>query len=167
MSPVGAIARDVWRSIPEHHPHVALGPFQIMPNHVHGVVTLNNDICENSNFCGRGFGIPQAGSLSSIIGCFKAAVTKSARESGAWTEPPLWQSRFHDHIIRGDADYFWIELYIEANPILWHYSEDNPDCNEIAFDDLARLLGKKLGLDGHGLAMVMGSKMLERIRIKS
>ncbi len=55
-------------------------------------------------------------SLSSIIGSYKSAVTKHANrlelEHG-------WQTRFHDHIIRKDAEYQRISDYIINNPANW------------------------------------------------
>ena len=32
---------------------------------------------------------------------------------------PLWQKSFHDHVIRGEADYRRIWSYIDANPRKW------------------------------------------------
>ena len=32
---------------------------------------------------------------------------------------PLWQKSFHDHVIRGEADYRRIWNYIDANPRKW------------------------------------------------
>lgn len=39
LNPVGQIAHDCWRAIPEHHHHVQLDEFVIMPNHGHGIVS--------------------------------------------------------------------------------------------------------------------------------
>ena len=32
---------------------------------------------------------------------------------------PLWQKSFHDHVIRGEADYRRIWNYIDNNPLKW------------------------------------------------
>jgi len=57
--------------------------------------------------------------VSSIIGSYKSAVTKHANRLGFENG---WQSRFHDHIIRNDAEYQRISDYINNNPANW--SED-------------------------------------------
>ena len=42
--PQGAVADVLWREIKNHAKNVELGSYVIMPNHVHGIITLNNDI---------------------------------------------------------------------------------------------------------------------------
>lgn len=59
---------------------------------------------------------PRAGSVSAIIGSYKSAVTKHANRLGL---PNGWQTRFHDHIIRNEAEYERIHHYIENNPLCW------------------------------------------------
>lgn len=41
LSPFGHIANSCWYEIPNHFPFVELGTHIIMPNHVHGIVTIN------------------------------------------------------------------------------------------------------------------------------
>ena len=40
LNEYGKIAIDCWNALPRHYPHVELGDFVIMPNHVHGVVFI-------------------------------------------------------------------------------------------------------------------------------
>jgi len=40
-SPLGLIADEFWREIPHHHPGVSLDEHIVMPNHVHGIVVIN------------------------------------------------------------------------------------------------------------------------------
>ena len=60
---------------------------------------------------------PQSQNLASIIRGFKTGVTKYARNNNINF---AWQSRFHDHIIRNDAEYQRIKNYIIRNPTKWH-----------------------------------------------
>ncbi|MBK8532600.1 MAG: hypothetical protein IPL64_11985 [Flavobacteriales bacterium] len=39
-SPIGELAQRCWDAIPEHMPHVDVGEFVVMPNHVHGIVVI-------------------------------------------------------------------------------------------------------------------------------
>ncbi|MBK9760981.1 MAG: hypothetical protein IPO90_13660 [Flavobacteriales bacterium] len=39
-SPIGEWAQRCWDAIPEHMPHVDVGEFVVMPNHVHGIVVI-------------------------------------------------------------------------------------------------------------------------------
>ncbi len=59
---------------------------------------------------------PKARSISVIIRSYKAAVTKQARQLGSEF---YWQSRFHDHIIRNQAEFERIKTYIIDNPANW------------------------------------------------
>jgi putative transposase len=37
----GEIVWECWQAIPEHFPHASLDAFVVMPNHVHGIIILN------------------------------------------------------------------------------------------------------------------------------
>ncbi len=39
-SSIGELAKRCWDQIPEHMPHVDVGEFVVMPNHVHGIVVI-------------------------------------------------------------------------------------------------------------------------------
>jgi len=39
-SPIGELAQRCWDAIPQHMPHVGVGEFVVMPNHVHGIVVI-------------------------------------------------------------------------------------------------------------------------------
>jgi len=58
--------------------------------------------------------------LPNVIGKYKAAVTRAVGKAFMPSEPPkLWQSSFHDHIIRNEMDYLSIWKYIDENPSKW------------------------------------------------
>lgn len=44
-SQAGHIIAEYWKAIPDHFPHVELGAFMVMPNHVHGVIIINDAPC--------------------------------------------------------------------------------------------------------------------------
>jgi REP element-mobilizing transposase RayT len=41
LSHFGEIAYQEWERLPERWPHIVLGAFQIMPNHMHGILVIN------------------------------------------------------------------------------------------------------------------------------
>ena len=52
FTPVGVIADILWHEIPHHASHVRLGNFVVMPNHIHGILLLDNPgnlIANNGN----------------------------------------------------------------------------------------------------------------------
>ncbi len=64
---------------------------------------------------GSQFG-PQSKNLASVVRGYKIGVTKNARLIYADFS---WQERYHDHIIRKEAEYLRIAQYIRANPQNW------------------------------------------------
>lgn len=42
LSTVGRIARQYWSEMPQHSKHTYLDEFIIMPNHVHGIIIIDN-----------------------------------------------------------------------------------------------------------------------------
>lgn len=139
LSAMGEQADVCWRAIPEHFPHVELGDFVVMPNHVHGIVIIHGDdafgvhpsggtqpLEETQNFaslpaCANRFA-PQSRNLASVIRGFKVGVTRYAREHRL---PFGWQPRFYDHIVRNQNELNRIAQYIADNPVAWATDELN------------------------------------------
>ena len=40
LNGVGKMVEEVWIAIPKHFPNVKLGEFVIMPNHIHGIISI-------------------------------------------------------------------------------------------------------------------------------
>lgn len=130
LSPVGHFANSCWDEIPKHFPFVKLGEFVVMPNHIHGIVVIDKQDERHINVGTQNFASlqttiqpkpknqfgPQSKNLASIIRGFKIGVTKKGR---LIHNDFAWQSRFHDHIIRNDAEYQHISDYIINNPTNW------------------------------------------------
>ncbi|MEO8589162.1 MAG: hypothetical protein ABI432_07335 [Flavobacteriales bacterium] len=43
-SPMGELSKKCWDAIPQHMPHVDVGEFMVMPNHVHGIVVIRERV---------------------------------------------------------------------------------------------------------------------------
>ena len=56
--------------------------------------------------------------ISDVICAFKSITTRLCKKEGL-EEKQLFQSSFHDHIIRGDEDYNKIWEYIDTNTLKW------------------------------------------------
>jgi len=105
LSDIGQLAHDRWVMIPEFFPSVKLSDFVVMPNHVHGILFLNDDTEKQPT-------------LGKIIANYKASITRLARREHDFTLQ-IWQSRYHDHIIRNLADLNRIRDYVQHNPARW------------------------------------------------
>ena len=131
LSDFGAAAQECWRAIPEHSPYVDLDAFIVMPNHVHGIVTITVGArhavpLHNATSVPAAFGKPLAGSLATIVGSFKSATTKRVNELRGTPAAPVWQRNYHEHVIRNDRDLDRIRQYITENPVRWADDEFNP-----------------------------------------
>jgi len=137
LSDIGKAAERCWMQIPEHFTHVVLDIFQIMPNHIHGIIEINWNIIgtsssvETQNFASlqkddaykNKFG-PQFKNLSLIIRGFKVGVKKYTTKNEINFQ---WQPRFYDHIIRDEESLNKIREYIISNPETWERDRNNPE----------------------------------------
>lgn len=57
--------------------------------------------------------------LATVIGTFKAGVTRTGRERKFASTPKIWQARYHEHIIRDQRSYDNIMAYIDNNVANW------------------------------------------------
>ncbi|MCM1070473.1 MAG: transposase [[Clostridium] fimetarium] len=104
---------------------ISIPVFVVMPNHIHFIVSLTGVVAANGyeqrspNAALRANPTSQrhVPALSKYITSLKGAVTKHAKmlnlEFG-------WQSRYHDHLIRGSEDGNRISEYIINNVAKWH-----------------------------------------------
>jgi len=59
LNEIGKIANQFWQEIPKHFPFVNLDEYQIMPNHVHGIIEIiNRDFVETPFMAS--WGLPDA-----------------------------------------------------------------------------------------------------------
>ena len=105
LNDAGHVAQQMLEEIPNHFPGTNVDKFVVMPNHIHAILVLNDGKTK----------------LSDIIGQYKSAVTRHLHKAG-WNQP-IWQTSFHDHVIRDQMGYEKIWTYIDTNPIRW-----NDDC---------------------------------------
>jgi putative transposase len=123
LSDLGKVAVLCWKCIPDHFPFVRLGPWIVMPNHIHGIIAIDKN--ESIAVITNKFG-PQERNLSSIIRGFKIGVTKAARKLDLNF---AWQPRFHDHIVRNQESFDYISEYIKNNPRNWDKDKLNDTNN--------------------------------------
>jgi len=71
----------------------------------------------------------------------------------------MQQSRFYDHIIRDDKDFFFIEQYIRLNPLLWYLDTDDPNMRAMPPDELRKTLKEKHDLSGYALERMIEHEM--------
>jgi len=124
LSPIGEYADACWKEVPQHHQHVELDEFVVMPNHIHGIVIIGGperlpEMRKREKFkrvADLNDVRPKANSLGAVVGSFKSAVTQWCMAKHVEFD---WQPRFHDRIIRGKNSLEAIRKYIRDNPANW------------------------------------------------
>ncbi len=134
---LGEIVRQCWVGLPRHYGHVGIDAFVVMPNHVHGIITL---IATN---VGAGFKpaptVPFTASarvpaqehgprhsLSEVVRAFKTFSARYINQSRSTPGARVWQRNYYEHIIRGERELNRIRVYIANNPSQWDRDEENP-----------------------------------------
>ena len=123
LNNLGKIASEYWLKIPKHYPEVELDEYIIMPNHIHGIIILNELPTVETGHA------PSLHSLGNVIGSFKSGVTNWAHKNGF--KKFQWQPRFYDRIIRNERELFQIRKYIQQNPLKWEIEKEYPENMDI------------------------------------
>lgn len=123
----GEIVKEEWLHTAVIRPYVALDEFTVMPNHVHGILWLQMDETGTARRtpAREGFGQPVRGLLATIIGAFKAAVTRRINALRILGKGEVWQRGYYEHVIRDDASLNCIREYIMNNPCSWETDREN------------------------------------------
>jgi REP element-mobilizing transposase RayT len=135
LSGYGKIVQKWWEEISVHFSNVETGAFVIMPNHIHGIVVIQerrgtvsvpND---NINPYTMGGETPplRTPTLGQIVAYFKYKSTKEMNLlDRTGTVTTFWQRNYYEHIIRNETDLQNKTNYIDANPLLWDQDDENP-----------------------------------------
>ncbi|MEK7637148.1 MAG: transposase [Patescibacteria group bacterium] len=132
----GEAVRKCWFDLPNHY-YCTLDVFAVMPNHIHGIIVIP-ELLHPPHTAGGGLNPrlreaeTQSGvetmhiyPLTEMIRGFKtfsaAAVNRLKGTRGA----PLWQTSFHEHVLRGTSDLEMVREYIRLNPINWYRDSKN------------------------------------------
>lgn len=120
LSTYGEVVREEWQKTAQLRPYVQLDEYVVMPNHFHGILFIEGKgAIHRATTHPRGFGPLQSASLSSIVGTFKAAVTRRINRQRNTPSHPIWQRNYYEHIIRHERDLDMLRHYIQTNPASW------------------------------------------------
>ena len=104
----GEMITDVWCNLSKYYGGIKTHQFVVMPNHIHGIIELENSDLD----------------LSEIIRRFKTFTTRKyidGVDSYYWRPfyKKLWQRNYYEHIIRDEQSWIKIQEYIQNNPKRW------------------------------------------------
>jgi putative transposase len=159
----GDLVHSAWWRLTSDYPYLDLDAFQVMPNHIHGILVIRRgESCvrpENGSILVPRRGEPRVrlqglgdhkdrpnargtvpGSVGRIVQGFKSEATdayiRGVREQG-WPRFPgkLWQRDYYEHVVRDEDELERIREYILTNPARWTSDRYNPDCPALPIDD--------------------------------
>jgi putative transposase len=135
LNEFGMIAYQQWEKLPERFTNMESDVFQIMPNHMHGIIMLtdtvgatlavapdNNPVADET---GAGASPAPTKTVGDIVGAYKSLVANDCLETFKQNHPgkimgKLWQRNYYEHIIRDEQSYQRISDYIINNPKNWN-----------------------------------------------
>lgn len=125
----GKTADDYWKELPEYL-SVSVDEFVIMPNHMHGIIILTDDLrrdlIHQISAEPHWILMKQKGlQLGKVIRHYKAKVARIIRKD--IDEKFSWQSNYFEHIIRNSDDLNRIRHYIKNNPRKWEFDKFYPE----------------------------------------
>ena len=130
----GLIVAQQWFGLPSHYVNVSLDEFVIMPNHVHGLISLTEG---SPPSVGAGFQPADAShptksqhGLPEIIQGFKTYSSLEINRLRDTPGNPIWQRNYYEHVVRTEADLNGIRKYIVENPRKWAEDWENPAVRE-------------------------------------
>jgi len=117
LNDYGILAERRWLDLPNHYKNCELDNYVIMPDHIHGIVIINNSL--DTEF--------KCYSLSEIVRGFKTFSSKELNQVIRNGTKFQWQKSFYDRIIRNEKELYEIRKYIKQNPLKWDIEKYNPE----------------------------------------
>ncbi len=122
-SPIGEKILICWNNISVLNENIKTDLFCLMPNHIHGIIVIENEFEDIEIEKIYGFEIAERRgrrSLQGIMKDFKSVTTryhnKMVDES---LKNTLWEKSYYEHIIRDERELQNIREYINNNPLKW------------------------------------------------
>ena len=119
-------------AIPVHVPDVELDAFIVMPNHMHGIIVIQQPSDVGAQHAAP---LPQEDdnsprvvrprSLSAIVRSFKSAASREINALRGTPAAPVWQRNYYERIIRNEREMHAIRGYIMNNPYRWSDDPEN------------------------------------------
>jgi putative transposase len=132
LNEMGSIAHEQWVKLAERFVNFELDVFQIMPDHIHVIISLTVGatlaVAPDNNLVvpdllGQPQGLSLQPTIGSIMGAYKSIVSNECLKiykSKNQCMGKLWQRNYYEHIIRSYESYVDISNYIIDNPKKWN-----------------------------------------------
>lgn len=113
LSAYGVVVESIINSLPLHF-NAVVDNYVIMPNHIHLLIMIEDNVSQRTI---RESSLQRRSTLSKVVGYIKMKTSKEIHL--LYGDIDVWQTGYHDHIIRDMYDYKRIYDYICINPYRW------------------------------------------------
>ncbi|MEK6733209.1 MAG: transposase, partial [Candidatus Omnitrophota bacterium] len=121
LNECGQVISECRHDLPNHYRNIKLDESIIMPNHVHGIIIIENNVGNGL----KPFPTKMHG-LSEIIRGFKTFSSRRINEKIINDNAHFhWQKSFYDHVIRSEKELIEVREYIVNNPKKWDLDTEN------------------------------------------
>ena len=126
LNDFGLSVKKFWLALPSHYENLSLEEWVIMPNHMHGIIIINDLIPVGAIHESPLQNHRRQMLLFKAVGRFKMNSGKEINGMRNTQGQPVWQRNYFEHIIRDGQSYINIEHYIRTNPLNWLTDVENP-----------------------------------------
>ncbi len=127
LSEAGKEVQSIWGKLPQRYPHTGIEVHIVMPNHFHGIITIDvGAIHESPLRMSTVIHSRRKMLLSKMVGYFKMNSAQQINHLRTTRGQPVWQRNYYEHVIRNEIDLKEIREYIENNPLKWLEDENHP-----------------------------------------
>jgi len=129
LNEVGLIADNCWRKLANELTYVHLQKHVVMPNHLHGIIVIDNDgqvagTASRAPTRTEAFGKPTRGSLPTIIRSYKSGVTRRINQTYPDLYSRICQGGYYERVVRNEEELRAVIDYIITNPENWDKDPD-------------------------------------------
>ena len=133
LSPIGEMITKLWSELPKRHPEITIRDFQIMPDHLHGIIEVKRPLERHLGEYIRGFkiGATQAyrefthrAYMRDNIQSGYASLTQEQRDKIAAIS--LWERNYNDRLAYSTIRLEVLKEYIHDNPRRLWIKKHNP-----------------------------------------
>ena len=117
----GMIVQDSWVDLPNHYANIGVDAFAVMPNHIHGIIIILDDVRAGLKPA------PTQHGLFEIVRGFKTFSARRIKEYRNSTGGHIWHRSYWEHVIRNEHTLDAVREYITQNPLRWeldHYNKN-------------------------------------------
>ena len=101
---IGRAVEAHWQNLPQIFGNIRLEKFALMPDHIHGIVAIEE-------------GAPHG--LAAVLRTFKSVSTREINKRRQTPGRPLWQWGHEEHILNDDAALEKMQDHIISAPVRW------------------------------------------------